>query len=202
MPGLKPERPGPRLIFRQLRNRLTFLLQKAKSDFYLSTITENLNNLPPCINSEGATVYYRAFVLECFNKHFIASGSLFSRSSPPNISPVPSHVPSVSDAGLFSGHPFCFRLFSAEEVHRALLSLDTTKSAGSGHLEPYFLKLATDFIAQPLQCIFNLTVTTNRIPAIWKIAYVLPLLKGGDPTCLNNYRPMSKLCILSKVLEN
>ena len=32
------------LTFRQLRNRLTFLIIKAKSDFYLSATTENLND--------------------------------------------------------------------------------------------------------------------------------------------------------------
>lgn len=31
--------------------------------------------------------------------------------------------------------------------------------------------------------------------------YVLPLLKGGDSSCLDNYRPISKLPILAKVLE-
>lgn len=97
--------------------------------------TENHTDLPPCIVSEGATVHDRASMLDCFNKHFIASGSMFSRSSPPNVSPVPSHVPSASDAGLFSSHPFCFQLFSVEEVHGALFSLDTTKSAGPDHLD-------------------------------------------------------------------
>ena len=35
----------------------------------------------------------------------------------------------------------------------------------------------------------------------WKSAYVLPLLKGGEATILNNYRPISKLSVLAKVLE-
>lgn len=30
------------------------------------------------------------------------------------------------------------------------------------------------------------------IPNIWKSASVLPLLKGGDPSVVNNYRPISK----------
>jgi len=69
-------------------------------------------------------------------------------------------------------------------------------------LEPYFLKLAADFIALPLAYLFNLSLETNEIPLIWKSAFVLPLLKGGDPTLLNNYRPISKLCVLNKVLES
>ena len=78
------------------------------------------------------------------------------------------------------------------EVYRALKHLDPAKSAGPDKLEPLFLKLAVDFIAEPLTHIFNLTFSNNEIPNIWKSAYVLPLLKGGDPTVLNNYRPISK----------
>ncbi len=63
------------------------------------------------------------------------------------------------------------------------------------------MRTAADFIAEPLCHIFNLTISENEIPSIWKSAYVLPLLKGGDPSVVNNYRPISKLCALSKVLE-
>lgn len=49
--------------------------------------------------------------------------------------------------------------------------------------------------------IFNLTIVENDIPKVWKSAHVTPLLKGGDPSILNNYRPISKLCILAKLLE-
>lgn len=41
-----------------------------------------------------------------------------------------------------------------------------------------------------------------EIPKLWKSAFVLPLLKGGDPSLLDNYRPISKLSVLSKVLES
>jgi len=49
--------------------------------------------------------------------------------------------------------------------------------------------------------IFNLSLVQNAIPSIWKSSYVLPLLKGRDPTLLNNYRSISNLSVLSKVLE-
>lgn len=41
----------------------------------------------------------------------------------------------------------------------------------------------------------------NSIAKVWKSAFILLLLKGGDPSYLNNYRVISKLCILAKVFE-
>ena len=91
--------------------------------------------------------------------------------------------------------------FDVAEVHRALQQLDLSESAGPDNLEPFFLRSAADFIAEPLCHIFNSTLSENKIPRIWKSAYVHPLLKCGDPSVVNNYRPISKLCVLSKVLE-
>jgi len=54
----------------------------------------------------------------------------------------------------------------------------------------------------PLTYLFNLSLSTNEIPSIWKTAYVQPFFKGSDSTVLNNYMPISKLSILSKVLES
>lgn len=63
------------------------------------------------------------------------------------------------------------------------------------------MKLAADFVAVPLTYLFNLTVENEEIPRIWKSAFVIPLLKGGDPAILNNYRPISNLSVLAKILE-
>ncbi len=54
----------------------------------------------------------------------------------------------------------------------------------------------------PLTYLFNLSLSTNEIPSIWKTAYVRSLFKEGDPTVLYKYMPISKLSILSNVLES
>ena len=43
----------------------------------------------------------------------------------------------------------------------------------------------------------------NKLPTFSEInlARVLPLHKSGSKTCIDNYRPVSILCVLSKVLE-
>lgn len=70
-------------------------------------------------------------MLDCFNKDFIACGSLFSSSS--LLKDLWAQSPSsfVLDACPSpAGQSFSFKLFSVDEIHRALLSLDITKSAG------------------------------------------------------------------------
>ena len=92
--------------------------------------------------------------------------------------------------------------FTVAEVHKALKQLNLRKPSGPDHLEPRFLKLALDLSTEPLKHLFDLSLASNKIPKIWKAAYVRPLLKGGVPTILNNYRPLSNLSVLSKVLES
>ncbi len=62
--------------------------------------------------------------------------------------------------------------------------------------------MSADIIAEPIASIFYLSLSTNVIPPSWKSAMVMPLLKGGDPSDLNNYRPISKLPVLEKVFES
>ena len=51
--------------------------------------------------------------------------------------------------------------------------------------------------------IMNISLTTGAVPQSFKHALVKPLLKKMDldPECLENYRPVSNLPFLSKVLE-
>ena len=97
---------------------------------------------------------------------------------------------------------FDFKPISVLQVLQALRDIDHKMSAGPDNLDPYLLKVAADIIAEPVTHIFNLSLLSNSIPKIWKAAYVLPLLKGGDPAELNNYRPISKLSVLAKIHES
>lgn len=46
--------------------------------------------------------------------------------------------------------------------------------------------------------IFNLSLCSGCIPKSWKSALVLPLL-SGDPSAVDNYRPVSRLSVLAKL---
>ena len=67
----------------------------------------------------------------------------------------------------------------------------------------YFLyvKCVSDFIAQPLTRIANLSLEQGVIPEELKFAVVTPIYKAKDPMFFNNYRPISLLSVFSKILE-
>jgi len=49
--------------------------------------------------------------------------------------------------------------------------------------------------------LINDTITNGVFPEVLKIAKVIPVYKKGDKTNMNNYRPISLLPVLSKVVE-
>ena len=100
-------------------------------------------------------------MLSCFNEHFIASGFLFeslnSTNFNANFNATFNYFNSFTDGQNQHGPSFSFYPILVSDVHKALRLLDTTKAAGPDKLEPYFLKIASDFIASPLTHIFNLS---------------------------------------------
>ena len=63
------------------------------------------------------------------------------------------------------------------------------------------LKDVREYISYPLCYILNLSVTTATVPIIWKCAKIIPVHKSGSYDQPENFRPISVLPILSKLLE-
>ena len=83
-------------------------------------------------------------------------------------------------------------------IKKHLKKLKRNKAAGLDDLPPGMLKDSCDYIAKPL---YPLSLTTSIVPSEWKKAKVIPLYKSGLVNAPENYRPISILPILSKLLE-
>ena len=87
-----------------------------------------------------------------------------------------------------------------DEMKSILLSLKNG-AAGWDDITPQILKMIHHSVNHPLVYMTNLSLQQDTFPKKLKIANVLPLFKACDPCVFNNYRPVSLLCILSKVYE-
>eukprot|EP00117_Sycon_ciliatum_P015849 scpid74239/ scgid15537/ RNA-directed DNA polymerase from mobile element jockey; Reverse transcriptase len=95
-----------------------------------------------------------------------------------------------------------FPLVTVREVERLLRSINTTKATGSDDIPGFVLKKhSADILAPSLVTLFNASLSSGEVPRGFKLAHVTPLFKAGDPSVPTNYRPVSLLPVISKLLE-
>ena len=90
---------------------------------------------------------------------------------------------------------------SENEIGQLIKSLKDT-AAGFDDLNAMCLKISSQFLVKPLTHICNLSLSQGIFPEQLKIANVIPLYKSDDSMLFNNYRPVSVLCVVSKIFEN
>ena len=95
-----------------------------------------------------------------------------------------------------------FQSTTCSDILKIVQGMKPKKSSGSDILTNKLLKSIIFEILVPLKHIFNHCIKYSYFPSAWKVAKVIPLYKGkGAKSECQNYRPISLLPVLSKVLE-
>ena len=93
--------------------------------------------------------------------------------------------------------------FTSDLVMKAIKSCRNSKAFGPDKLSIFHLKHLGPRAIEYITALFNLTVTTCQIPAIWKSSLIIPIPKPGKDTSQGtSYRPISLLCPAAKVMES
>ena len=92
-------------------------------------------------------------------------------------------------------------LCTEEKVLDLLLTLDTTKANGPDNVSATMLKATAHSIAGGITFIFNKSIEPGSLPREWKLSAANPIPKGKEKNKPSNYRPISLLPVLSKLLE-
>lgn len=88
-----------------------------------------------------------------------------------------------------------------KEVHDVLFALKSESAPGWDNIPTKFLKLAHMEVIPVICHLANLCFTHSIFPKQLKLSVVTPVFKNGDLYDVNNYRPISVLPSISKILE-
>ena len=96
---------------------------------------------------------------------------------------------------------FSLPIATKDEINKIMKNIDVSKSCGPDKIPPKIIKMSADILDTTIVSIINDMVGKNRFPENAKTANVPPVFKKDDRSSRLNYRPVSLLNIISKVLE-
>ena len=191
------------LKFRHTRNRVVAELRSAKRRFLtnlhphnqqefwkvVKSLTPKENSIPTL--SSGNIVATTNLEKACLLN--VTFTNCLNHSLPElNVADLPEAVPHECPDNL---------MCTEDEVYELLCSLDPTKANGHDDISTRMLKETALSITPAVTQLFNISIRLGELPEEWKIARVTPIPKSHDHSVPGNYRPISLLSVLSKLLE-
>jgi hypothetical protein len=96
---------------------------------------------------------------------------------------------------------FSIQQTNEETVSKVIQNFAPNSSSGFDKISHKILKFIAPTILHPLTAAINHSYREGIFPQIQKTAKLQPLFKSGDKTKPENYRPISQLGVISKVME-
>ena len=87
------------------------------------------------------------------------------------------------------------------DIEKVLRSTNFRKAAGIDDRSGRFLKDGSRVLSKPISELCSLSIKLGSFPDSCKIAKLKPLFKKGSKTNPSNYRPISLLPLISKIIE-
>ncbi len=143
---------------------------------------------------DGQTVTGNENIANEFNRYFCEIGPKLAEKIPTNNVDYLQYITPCTSR-------FTFKQLSVEDLTNVLNKMKTKKAAGPDKITNKLLKAAGYTIYESLLYIFNLVLVTGIFPEDLKQSRVTPIFKDGDKSECGNYRPISVISIIAKVLE-
>lgn len=130
-----------------------------------------------------------------FNQFFTGIGKKIADSIPQTLYKMEDYLPKINPSDMIMYN------VSVETLIKLTKTLPSKTSTDINELSMSFMKNIIAEIANPLTYIFNLSLNTGIVPSMLKKSRIVPIYKAGDADMCDNYRPISLLNSISKILE-
>ena len=211
-------------LFCKLRNKVQRNIRTAKSEYLSNKIEENKNepknlwqqlknlgyknskkdssNVVLTINDENC--HDSKTVSDYFNQFFTNIASTLVQKLPFSKKKFDLNsdlLKKFYDKRNPHENKFYLKTVSEDFVYKELCNLKIGKSTGLDGIPARFLRDGAEVLKIPVTFIINMSISEKTVPSDLKLAKVKPLYKKNSSLEVGNYRPVSILSIVSKILE-
>lgn len=148
-----------------------------------SSLPSPMKNGEQVFNDSGS-------IANAFASHFQSCYSNYNNLNLPETQPV----------NFFSN--LASHYFTLEDIGQKIRVLDATKKSGPDGVPPILLKNCCSSLMGPLCILFQKSLDNGLFPSKWKYSNLVPVLKSGDKSDIKNYRGISILSAIPKLLES
>ena len=202
--------------YKNYRNTLNRICKLAQENYFTSLINDTKHSLTklwqifgPIINPlkkrksqqieklkiNGEYIIDRQKITNHFNDYFCNIGKDLSKKIP-NTRQNYKHYLGNNNVNSIFINPV-----SDAELLKIVNNLNNKKSQGMNDIPIKIFKASYNNIKLPLLKLVNMSFSQGKFPEILKIAKVIPLYKKEDKYLTENYRPISILSYISKIIE-
>lgn len=201
--------------FRKYRNKLTEIINNSKSKYYERLLIDAKNDskkvwnvLNTAIgkrikNSTIHNILHDSVLLnsdtnarqmaDIFNVYFANVGKNMAAKIIPE--------PPFSHTEVKSSNKSEIKTITEAEILLTINEMKGGSAPGFDGISVEILKNISQHITKPLSHLINLSFNSGQFPDLYKIAIISPLYKNGDKKVVSNYRPISLLSNISKIIE-
>ena len=157
---------------------------------YVKSKTKKNCKIPPLTKTDGSEATTSIDKAETLNNFF---SSNFTEERLDDI---------LNDSESFLGEYLDSIIITEQMVQVKIQEMKPGKSPGPDGLHPVFLKNVADIISQPLLVLFQKSLIEGIVPSQWLKACITAIHKKGAKNLFENYRPISIISIVCKLMES
>ena len=201
--GKRTNDPIYKSQYKSARNRVTSQLRQAKQKHFQNLNPSDAKQFWKTIkvlnkqNVHGGSLTHNGLPCPSDTEKANSLNDFFSMCFNTSCQPISTIMTSAIDGHECPPELLC----TEEEVCSLLKSIDTSKASGPDGVSARMLKSTADVIAPSVTKLFNFSIRCCRPPSSWKVSSVVPIPKVPKASSTADFRPISLLPILSKVLE-